>query len=102
MKNSTRTYWSAVLDDFRRSGLGVRDFCTRRGVSLQAFYLRRRQFASVAPAFIEARIVPDAPAPHIVIELPSRERVLVPQQASESAVASVLRAIAQAKVGGAA
>jgi len=79
MKNSTRTYWSAVLDDFRRSGLGVRDFCTRRGVSLQAFYLRRRQFASVAPAFIEARIVPDAPAPDIVIELPSRERDLVPQ-----------------------
>lgn len=100
MKNSTRAYWSDLLDDFARSGLGVRDFCTRRGVSVQAFYLRRRQLTSAAPAFIEARIVPDAPAPDIVIELPSRERVLVPQQASENAVATVLRAIAQAAAGG--
>ena len=79
MKNLTRAQSSVVLDDFRRSGLGVRDFCTRRGVSVQAFYLRRRQLTSVVPAFIEARIVPDAPAPDIVIELPSRERDLVPQ-----------------------
>jgi hypothetical protein len=100
MKNSTRTYWSAVLDDFRRSGLGVRDFCARRGVSVQAFYLRRRQLTSVAPSFIEAGIVPDTPAPDIVIELPSRERVLVPQQASENAVATVLRAISRAAAGG--
>jgi len=76
MKNSTRAHWSAVLEDYRRSGLGVQDFCNRRGVSVQAFYLRRRQLTS--------------PAPDIVIELPSRERVLVPQEASEVAVATVL------------
>lgn len=66
----TRTYWSAVLADFHRSGLGVQNLCIRRGVSMQAFYLRRRQLTSVAPAFIEARIVPDATAPDIMIELP--------------------------------
>ena len=98
MKNSTRSYWSAVLDDFARSALGVREFCARRGVSVQAFYLRRRQLARCASprAFIEARIVPEMPAPDIVIELPSRERVLVLREAGEKVVAAVLLGIAMA------
>lgn len=98
MKHSTRSYWSAVLDDFARSGLGVRAFCARRGVSVQAFYLRRRQLARCASprAFIEASILPEMHAPDIVIELPSRERVLVPRDAGEKAVATVLRGIALA------
>jgi hypothetical protein len=113
MKTSTRAYWATVLDDFARSGLGVRDFCARRGISVNAFYLRRRQLArtstsraSAARTFIEARIVSDGPAPQIIIELPSRERVLVPRDAGENAVAAVLRGIALASaaagVGGAA
>jgi hypothetical protein len=102
MKNSTRAYWSTVLDDFARSRLGVRDFCARRGVSVQAFYLRRRQLARTpAPrAFIEARIVNDVPTPLIIIELPSRERVLVPRDAGENAIVTVLRAIARVAAGG--
>jgi len=107
MKTSTRAYWSTVLDDFARSGLGVRDFCARRGISVHAFYLRRRQLArtstprtSAAGTFFEARIVSDGPTPQITIELPSRERVLVPRDAGENAVAAVLRAIAMASAGG--
>lgn len=102
MKTSTRAYWSTVLDDFARSRLGVRDFCARRGISVNAFYLRRRQLARTpAPrAFIEARIVNDVPAPQIIIELPSRERVLVPREACETFVITVLRAIARASAGG--
>ncbi|MCX5691670.1 MAG: hypothetical protein NTV94_18080 [Planctomycetota bacterium] len=107
MKNSTRAYWSTVLDDFARSRLGVRDFCARRGISVNAFYLRRRQLArtstprpSAAGTFIEARIVPDGPAPQIIIELPSRERVLVPREACETFGITVLRAIARASAGG--
>lgn len=102
MKTSTRAYWSTVLDDFARSGLGVSDFCARRGISVNAFYLRRRQLARTPSprAFIEARIVPDGPAPQIIIELPSRERVLVPRDAGENAVAAVLRGIALASAAG--
>lgn len=65
-------------------------------MALQAFYLRRRQLSSTSQAFIEARIVPDAPAPDIAIELPLRERVPVHRAVGEDAVTTVLRAIARA------
>lgn len=92
MMNSTRDRWAAIFDDFRSSGLPVRDFCERRGVSTTAFYLRRRQLAP--PAFVEARIVDDATA-DIVVELASREVVRVPRGVNEDALVVVLRAIAR-------
>jgi hypothetical protein len=33
MTPSTRARWAAVLVDFERSGLCVREFCDRRGIS---------------------------------------------------------------------
>ena len=95
MTPSTRARWAAVLADFERSGLCVREFCDRRGISAPMLYRRRRDLA--APAFVEARVAmsPHGPsAAPIVVELPTRELLRVPANACPRTLAAILHAIA--------
>jgi len=69
-----RAQWSASLRDFASSGLGIREFCRRRGLSEPRFYFWRKRLsepsATLAPAngarlgrrpmFVPMRIVPAA------------------------------------------
>ena len=95
MTPSTRARWAAVLDDFERSGLCVREFCDRRGISAPMLYRRRRELA--ATAFVEARVAmsPHGPsAAPIVVELPTRELLRVPADACPRTLAAILHSIA--------
>jgi hypothetical protein len=92
MTPSTRARWAAVLDDFERSGLCVREFCDRRGISAQLLYRRRRELA--ASAFVEARVAMSPPTATIVVELPTRELLRVPADACPRTLAAILHAIA--------
>ncbi|MEY3230592.1 MAG: hypothetical protein RL689_681, partial [Planctomycetota bacterium] len=38
MTPSTRARWASVLADLERSGLSVREFCDRRGISAPVLY----------------------------------------------------------------
>jgi hypothetical protein len=92
MTPSTRARWAAVLVDFERSGLCVREFCDRRGISAPMLYRRRRELA--APAFVEARVAMSPPPAPIVVELPTRELLRVPVNACPRTLAAILHAIA--------
>ena len=92
MTPSTRARWAAVLDDFERSGLCVREFCDRRGISAPMLYRRRRELA--ATAFVEARVAMGTPSAPIVVELPTRELLRVPADACPRTLAAILHAIA--------
>ena len=94
MTPSTRARWACVLADLERSGLSVREFCDRRGISAPVLYRRRRELA--APAFVEARVATSPhgpPAAPIVVELPTRELLRVPADACPRTLAAVLHAI---------
>src|SRR4051812_49692087 len=70
------TRWSALLSDFRRSGLTHAEFCRRRGLSIHSFRKHLYQpptpkpthpglpaVASVAPPFVPRAIPPHPPPP---------------------------------------
>ena len=44
--------WSAILGDFRRSGLTHAEFCRRRGISIHSF--RKHLYANSAPRSVPA------------------------------------------------
>jgi transposase-like protein len=72
-------HWRQLLRSFATSGLSVREFCARHGVSQAHFYARRRQLAARAglaaplsrprnePLFVPLRVRDeDAKAPDVV------------------------------------
>jgi transposase-like protein len=60
---SAEARWRSVFDDWRRSGLGVRAFCRRRGVSEHSFYVWRKRLAdSDEPTFLPVRVVEEPKA----------------------------------------
>jgi transposase-like protein len=72
-------HWRQLLRSFSTSGLSVREFCARHGVSQAHFYARRRQLAAQAglpapssrsqsePLFVPLRVRhEDAKAPDVV------------------------------------
>jgi transposase-like protein len=52
MKNSTPAAqrWTAILNDWQRSGLSVARFCERRGLQAQSLYAWRRRLGDVGGA----------------------------------------------------
>jgi hypothetical protein len=65
--------WRRWIGEWRTSGLGVRDFCDRRGLSEPVFYRWRRileQRAADSAAFLPVHIIPgDLPTPIGALEL---------------------------------
>ncbi|MHC4252929.1 MAG: IS66 family insertion sequence element accessory protein TnpA [Planctomycetota bacterium] len=76
---AARERWARIVADWRRSGLGVRAFCRKRGVGEHSFYAWRRRLrdegaASVAAKgrFLPVRVVSRGPAgAGIEIEFPT-------------------------------
>lgn len=55
--------WRRRIDQWRSSGLSVRDFCARHGLSTASFYNWRRVLerrAAEHPAFVPVQVVADA------------------------------------------
>jgi hypothetical protein len=100
-RQSRQIYWSAILADFRRSGLTHVEFCRRRHISIHSFrswlYRRRPEVhpksshsqaapslsepaPSTTPAFLPVRILPEpipaTGAPHDPRATPLLELVL--------------------------
>src|SRR5262245_32281584 len=65
--------WRRWIDQWRASGLSVRDFCARRGLATPSFYAWRRRLQHLAadtPAVVPVQVVADAPpAPASALEL---------------------------------
>jgi hypothetical protein len=65
--------WRRWIDQWRASRLSVRDFCTRRGLTVPSFYHWRRVLqrrAGEKTAFVPVQLVADAvPAPASVLEV---------------------------------
>src|SRR5215203_2723150 len=78
-------YWRAVLDRQAASGLSLRSFADREGLSVNTLaywkYTRRRRLRSTALSLVPVRVVEDSGlSPRgLVIEL-SGARVLVPAE----------------------
>ena len=61
-KAAAEAKWRSVLADWRRSGLGVRAFCRRRGVAEHGFYVWRKRLRDAPdhagqPEFLPVRVV---------------------------------------------
>jgi len=77
--DAARERWARIVADWRRSGLGVRAFCRKRGVGEHGFYAWRRRLrdegSARAPArsgFLPVRVVSrGAPQGGIEIEFPT-------------------------------
>jgi transposase-like protein len=73
--------WRGALDDWRREGGSVQEFCRKRGVSEHGFYVWRRRLGEAKAAgsgeqargaFLPVRVVSrGAPAGGVEVELPS-------------------------------
>jgi hypothetical protein len=89
--------WTAILNDFRRSGLTQPEFCRRRGVSLASlqYHLYKpkaskpapdhhRSASNPNPHFVPVTILPDLippkidPQSHIELILSNGRRIAVP------------------------
>ena len=74
---AARDLWARIVADWRRSGLGVRAFCRKRGVGEHSFYAWRRRLrdggrAAAKPGFLPVRVVSrGAPQGGIEIEFPT-------------------------------
>jgi transposase-like protein len=79
--DEARERWAGIVDEWRRSGLGVRAFCRKRGVGEHSFYAWRRRLraerspkpaAAKKAGFLPVRVVSrGAPSGGIEIEFPS-------------------------------
>jgi len=56
----TREFWEEAVRLWADSGLSVREFCTREGLSEHAFYLHRRRLRSKVAASEISRNLPEA------------------------------------------
>jgi transposase len=65
--------WRRWIEGWRASGLSVRAFCARHGLSQASFYAWRRELPrreAAPPAFVPVRVVgAEAPAPGRTIEV---------------------------------
>lgn len=73
--------WRQWLDAWRRSGLSVRAFCARHGLSQPSFYAWRRELArrdAAQPAFVPVQIVAEASAAEpLAVVLPGGRTIRV-------------------------
>jgi hypothetical protein len=95
-RHTINARWTAILNDFRRSGLTQPEFCRRRGVSLPSlqYHLYKpnasksapdvdRSASDPNPHFVPVTIVADpiplnvSPQTHIEMVLPNGRRIAV-------------------------
>jgi hypothetical protein len=109
---SRREHWQQVLARQRASGLSIKAFCARDGVSYQSFFLWKRKFAGEAAAgaltrekvtFAPVTVVSEAamhsPGGHIEIELPGDRRVRVQGPVDKQALSDVLAVLGAGRAG---
>jgi transposase-like protein len=89
-----RERWETIIGEQRRSGLGVRAFCRKRGVNEHSFYVWRRKLRDGKPAapkeagFLPVRVVSRGPAPvGIEIEFPTGHVIRAGADADPEALA---------------
>lgn len=100
-------FWQRTLADHRRSGLSIREFCSRRGLSEPLYYAWRRELAQrdgrvtrkapppaaeaqAAPRFVSLKLAAE-PAATAMIEIVTRggHTVRVPPGADRQTLADV-------------
>jgi hypothetical protein len=110
-------YWRLVMEEFRGSGLGVREFCRREGLRESSFYAWRRELGnrdaqrlarpkvsrpnrngkqaqkSATSALVEVVTRPTARSQAIEIETPAGYTIRLGQEADRELVASVLASV---------
>jgi transposase-like protein len=97
-----RERWERIVDEWRRTGLGVRAFCRKRGLSEHSFYVWRRKLSGAGTAgrrdgelaaareagFLPVRVVSRGPAAAgIEIEFPTGHVIRAGADADPEALA---------------
>jgi hypothetical protein len=92
--------WQRWIQQWRTSGLTIRAFCLRRGLSQPAFYrwrrvladrgVRPRADADDLPLFVPVDLEPSGPTPTIEVLLPRGQRVAVRPGFDRATLAQVL------------
>jgi transposase len=93
--------WRRRLARWKASGLKVREFCEREGVTPTAFAHWRKELpardarrsASADPLFVPVRVVPAATAPALEVALPCGRVVRVPPGFDTSHLRDVVAAL---------
>ena len=92
-----RERWARIVDEWRRSGLGVWAFCRKRGVGEHSFYAWRRRLgdgkparAAARPGFLPVRVVSRGAPAGGIEEVRLDERIDDPSSESIHVLAHVL------------
>lgn len=102
---AVRERWRAHLDALAASGLTVRDFARQHGIGAESLYRwrtwfrRQRRARRDLPALVEVHVIDDeAPAPvtTMVVELPSRRRLILEPGFDAAAVARLVTVLERA------
>ena len=88
----TKSEWKAWLEEYRQSGLSVKEFSELIEVSVATFYNWQRKLRQSADAgvasiatpvhFVEAFLPPSVVSDHIEIRLPAGASISVPNEVS--------------------
>lgn len=90
MKQSTYEYWMRIIEDQRKSGCGVKAYCTEHGISTKSFYDARRKINSQVS---DVKIVP------VKLEIKRNTTILingVPVSIQDDTDSTVLSAVVKA------
>ena len=100
--------WRDAIGRQAKSGLSVREFCRRNGLSEPSFYERRRTYrerdvarAAAPPAFVPVVVRedrPTKPGPGIVIEMRGGRLLRLPDAMPVGRVAELVRVLEAAEV----
>jgi len=75
------TEWRGIIERYRQSGLGMKEFCAREGLTLRTFeewYRRQRRTEPGKGQFVEVKPLAVAAGPWAVeVELPNGVRLRV-------------------------
>ena len=103
-KASRPAFWQEVVTRQRASGLSIKAFCEREGVSYQSFFIWKRRLGLIAtegpaivafaPVRVQPEVAPEAAAGGIEILLPRDRRVRLTGTVDPQQLAAVLAALA--------
>lgn len=86
-----------VLEEYAASGLGRREFCQQRGITLTTFDYWRREHAGKArkqerrPRLVAVKVSNGEPAPHFALGLRNGRRIECSWQFAEAELARLIR-----------
>lgn len=92
-------HWRRVIEDWRRSGQTVAEFCRRRRIASPTFYVWRQRLGNVSPssrpspAFLPVHVVPGSARPVLELALRGGRMLRLHGDITPEIVAGLVRAL---------